>query len=56
MQQGRIFHLKLVAVSALMPGDVLVMEKVFNFYITITETILYRIQSSSKTYAFNELT
>ena len=31
-----------------MSGDILAIETIYNFYIRITETIMYRIQSSSK--------
>ena len=34
--------------SAIMSGDVLAIETIYSFYIRITYTIMYRIQSSSK--------
>ena len=41
--------------SALMSGDVLTMETIYNFYIRIILTIMYRIQSSSKKHLINLL-
>ena len=35
--------------SALMSGDLLAIEAIYKFYIRITQTIMYRIQSSPKT-------
>ena len=36
----KTFHLKVATVSALMSGDVLGMEAIYNFYIRITQTII----------------
>ena len=49
------FIVKVATASPLMSGDVLVMETIYNFYIRLTKTIMYRIQSSSKK-TLNELT
>ena len=48
MQQDRIFHLEVATASALMSRDVLAMGTIYNFYIRLTEAIMYRTQSSLK--------
>ena len=55
MQQDRIFHLEVATASALMSGDVLAMRTIYNFYIRLTEAIMYRTQSSFKKHLINLL-
>ena len=47
--------MEVATASALMSGDVLAMRTMYNFYIRLTEAIMYRTQSSFKKHLINLL-